>query len=65
MKLFLSALGLALILEGLPYALAPATVRRMAEVLPHLSDQFLKTLGVIVMGIGIVVVAFGRFGTGG
>ncbi len=65
MKLFLSALGLALILEGLPYALAPATVRRMAEVLPHLSDQFLKTLGVIVMGIGIVVVAFGRFGSGG
>jgi len=65
MKLFLSALGLALILEGLPYALAPATVRRMAEVLPHLSDQFLKTLGVIVMGIGIVVVAFGRFGRGG
>lgn len=65
MKLFLSALGLALILEGLPYALAPASVRRMAEVLPHLSDQFLKTLGVVVMGIGIVVVACGRLGTGG
>jgi len=65
MKLFLSALGLALILEGLPYVLAPATVRRMAEVLPHLSDQFLKTLGVIVMGIGIMVIAFGRLGSGG
>jgi len=65
MKLFLSALGLALILEGLPYALAPATVRRMAEVLPHLSDQFLKVLGLIVMGIGILVIAFGRLGTGG
>jgi len=65
MKLFLSALGMALILEGLPYALAPATVRRMAEVLPHLSDQFLKTLGVVVMGIGILVIAFGRLGGGG
>jgi uncharacterized protein YjeT (DUF2065 family) len=65
MKLFLSALGLALILEGLPYALAPATVRRMAEVLPHLSDQFLKTLGVVVMGIGIMVIAFGRLGSVG
>ena len=65
MKLFLSALGLALILEGLPYALSPATVRRMAEVLPHLSDQFLKTMGVVVMGIGIVVIACGRLGSGG
>ncbi len=65
MKLFLSALGLALILEGLPYAIAPATVRRMAEVLPHLSDQVLKTLGVVVMGIGIVVIALGRMGSGG
>lgn len=65
MSLFLSALGLALILEGLPYAVAPATVRRMAEVLPHLSNQLLKSMGAVVMGIGILVILCARLRGGG
>jgi uncharacterized protein YjeT (DUF2065 family) len=65
MELFLSALGLALVLEGLPYAVAPAKVRQLAEILPHLSNALLQTLGVVVMLLGIAVIFIGRLGSGG
>jgi uncharacterized protein YjeT (DUF2065 family) len=65
MELFLSALGLALVIEGLPYAVAPTKVRRIAEILPYLSNAFLQTLGVVVMLIGLTVIFIGRLGSGG
>jgi len=65
MELFLSALGLALVIEGLPYAVAPMKVRQLATVLPHLSNGLLQTIGVVVMLVGVAVIFMGRMGAGG
>ncbi|MGD2064415.1 MAG: DUF2065 domain-containing protein [Nitrospirota bacterium] len=65
MELFLSALGLALVIEGLPYAVAPRKVRQIAEILPHLSNGILQILGVVVMLLGLSVIFISRLGSGG
>lgn len=65
MELFFSALGLALVIEGLPYVVAPMKVRQFATVLPHLSNGFLQTVGVVVMILGVAVIFIARVGAGG
>jgi len=65
MKLLLSAIGLARVSEGASYPLAPATMRRMAEVLPHRSEFFWKGSGWGVIGIGISILPCARLGAGG
>ena len=52
----LVALGLFLVIEGLIYALAPGAVRRMAEALPQVSDQQMRTFGVVAIGFGVFAV---------
>ena len=53
---FLVAIGLFLVIEGLVYALAPTFVRRMAEALPQVSDQQMRTFGLIAVLFGVFVV---------
>jgi uncharacterized protein len=48
----LLALGLVCVVEGLLWALAPRMLRRMAEELPKIDDQKLRTIGVVVLAVG-------------
>jgi uncharacterized protein len=50
------AFGLFLVIEGLVYALAPLFVRRMASMLPELSDQHLRMAGVAAVAAGVLLV---------
>ncbi|WP_075996813.1 DUF2065 domain-containing protein [Salaquimonas pukyongi] len=50
------AAGLFLVLEGLIYAVFPGGIKRMAEQLPFIPDQTLRTLGIVVMTIGVGIV---------
>jgi len=50
------ALGLFLVLEGLIYALFPAGVKRMAEQVPFISDQTLRSIGAVAIGLGVLIV---------
>lgn len=52
----LVAIGLFLVIEGLIYALAPGFIRRMAESLPLVSDQQMRTFGLAAIGFGVFVV---------
>jgi uncharacterized protein YjeT (DUF2065 family) len=53
-------IGLVLVIEGLVYAAAPGAMRRMAERLPELSDQTLRTGGLLALAAGVLVVWLAR-----
>jgi len=59
-RFFLSALGLAFILEGLPYFML---AERMPEVLRTLAERRPRTLrlmGLTAIAIGLTVIAFAK-----
>lgn len=56
--LFLTALALVLVFEGLlPFA-APARYRKMVDELARLSDNSLRTVGLAVMLAGLLLLYF-------
>lgn len=60
MGLFLSALGLMMIFEGIPYFCAPSQVKKFAQKIPEISNQTLRIVGFILMLLGLTVVYLGR-----
>jgi hypothetical protein len=61
MKLFLLALGLALILEGMPYFLFPRRLRELLAVLEDMPDTALRFFGLTAMCCGLLLLAAGRY----
>lgn len=53
--LVILAFGLVLIVEGLAYALAPSLVERLLEAFRMLSPEQRRTMGIISMLCGIVL----------
>jgi len=60
LNIFLAALGLALVIEGLPYFLAPDAVRRMALRMQEISPGMLRLIGLMSMLGGLAIVALAR-----
>ena len=60
MGLFISALGLMMIFEGIPYFCAPSQVKNFAQKVGEVPDQVLRIIGFALMLIGLAVVYFGR-----
>ena len=60
MKLFLVALGLAMVLEGMPYFLSPGKVKELAQLLPRLPDAALRFLGLGLMILGLALLFVSR-----
>ena len=60
MGLFLSALGLMMIFEGIPYFCAPSQVKAFAQKINEFSNKALRTIGFALMLLGLTVVYFGR-----
>ena len=50
------AIGLVLVLEGLIYSLMPGSMKRMAAELPQIPDSTLRTMGLVVMAVGVFLV---------
>jgi uncharacterized protein YjeT (DUF2065 family) len=57
--LFFAALGMAILLEGLVYFAFPAGLRRYMEQLQRTSDGMLRTVGfvMILLGLGVLYLA--------
>ena len=55
MKYFLTALGLALILEGMPYFIAPGSVKKTLEMIKDQPEKFLRLFGLMAMLSGVVL----------
>lgn len=59
-NIFLAALGLAFILEGFPYFLAPGAVKRMLVRMLDVQPSLLRLLGFVSMAAGLILVALAR-----
>jgi uncharacterized protein YjeT (DUF2065 family) len=55
MKYFLTALGLALILEGMPYFIAPGSIKKTLEMIKEQPEKFLRLFGLMAMLSGVVL----------
>jgi uncharacterized protein len=53
---FLTALGLVMVLEGVPYFLAPDRMREWVIQVAKLPDQILRKTGLVLMAIGLLIV---------
>jgi uncharacterized protein YjeT (DUF2065 family) len=60
-NIFLAALGLAFILEGFPYFLAPGAVKRMLVRMQDVQPSTLRLFGLVSMAAGLILVALARF----
>ena len=60
MSLFLSALGLMMIFEGIPYFCAPSHVKVFAQKIGEIPDQVLRVMGFALMLAGLAIVYWGR-----
>ena len=55
LSLFFAALGLAMLLEGLPYLISPSGVRRYLAMLQEAGDGALRAMGFALIVLGLVV----------
>lgn len=55
MEIFLSALGLLLIFEGLPYFIVPDEMKKMAELMTQAASRSLRIGGFALMVTGLVI----------
>ena len=55
MKLFLSAVGLVLILEGIPYFAFPEKMKEWMRMVQDIPDSRLRIMGFVSMGLGLLL----------
>lgn len=60
MELFLAALGLAMVLEGIPYFAFPGHVKELAKRLPALPSTAIRLFGLSIIAAGMIIVYLGR-----
>ncbi|MFQ5715665.1 MAG: DUF2065 domain-containing protein [Nitrospinales bacterium] len=60
MSLFLCALGLMMIFEGIPYFCFPDKVKELARKLPEIADGTLRFIGFSLMLMGLLIVYLGK-----
>jgi uncharacterized protein YjeT (DUF2065 family) len=60
MSLFISALGLMMIFEGIPYFCFPTQLKEIAKKIPSLSNSVLRVIGFFLMSCGLIVAYIGR-----
>jgi uncharacterized protein YjeT (DUF2065 family) len=58
LSLFFAALGLAMFLEGLPYLISPAGVRRYLQAIQTMRDGSLRAMGLALIVLGLLVTFF-------
>ncbi len=60
MAFFVTALGMMMVFEGIPYFCFPDQVRALAQKIPELPDRTLRLIGFFIMILGLGVVLIGR-----
>jgi len=59
MNLFLSAVGLMMVFEGIPYFCFPEQVKSFARKVPEIPGRTLRVIGFCLMITGLLVVYLG------
>ena len=60
MEFFLCVLGMVLVVEGLPYFGFPEKMREMMQFLQEQNDTSLRTMGGVLMVLGLVILFIAR-----
>jgi len=58
MKMFITLIGLVLILEGLPYVASPESMQRWLKQLTELPADTLRLFGIFAMAAGFALCFF-------
>ncbi|MEE8483294.1 MAG: DUF2065 domain-containing protein [Nitrospinota bacterium] len=58
MEIFLSAIGLVLIFEGLPYFISPDSMKNMARFMSEADSRTLRFAGFALMATGLILLYF-------
>jgi len=61
MKLFITLIGLILVLEGLPYVAFPEAMQRWLSQLTQLPPAQLRSIGLVSMASGFAILIFARY----
>jgi len=59
-SLFFTALGLAFILESLPWLIAPRRMREGLRLLLDLPPDSLRVWGLVLLGLGLLITGLAR-----
>lgn len=60
MDFFLCVIGMVLVVEGLPYFAFPEKMRAWVRVLFEMPDRSLRSVGFVMMSVGLLLVYLGR-----
>lgn len=60
MNVFVAALGLLLIFEGMPYFIFPHRMKEFLEEIQGLPDESLRKIGLFAMVLGLIIVFLAR-----
>ncbi|MFQ5450222.1 MAG: DUF2065 domain-containing protein [Nitrospinaceae bacterium] len=60
MSLFLAALGLMMVFEGIAYFCTPSLVKTLAQKIPDIPNPTLRIIGFCLMLIGLLIAYLGR-----
>ena len=55
MKIFITLIGLVLILEGLPYVASPEAMQRWLKQLAQMRPELLRIMGIFAMAAGFLL----------
>jgi uncharacterized protein YjeT (DUF2065 family) len=58
-NVIVAALGLVFIIEGIPYAAAPESVKRFMETITAVPDRVLRAFGIGALVVGLLLVYLG------
>ena len=61
MSVFVMALGLVFVIEGLVLALAPSRLEQIVQMLAALSRDQRRALGLLALALGVGLVLLARF----
>ena len=61
MNLLVIALGLMMVLEGIPYFCFPNQLKQLARKLPDIENSVLRMIGLGVMLLGLGLVYLGKY----
>ena len=58
MKLLFCLLGLVLFVEGLPYFISPAKMKKWMTTIQEIPDSNLRAMGLCAMALGLLIAYF-------
>ena len=58
MKMLFCLLGLVMFVEGLPYVLSPAKMKKWLMTIQEIPDPHLRVMGILLMATGLLITHF-------